>query len=104
MWLSPNSEFFHPPNECHPTGTGIGTLMPIMPTVTARWNVRAASPEDVKIAVPLPYGLALTRAIASARSATRITTSTGPKISSTYARMSVVTPSRTVGPTKNPSS
>ena len=33
--------------------------MPIMPTCTPRWNRRAASPLDVKIAVPLPYGLAL---------------------------------------------
>jgi hypothetical protein len=29
-------------------------LMPIMPTVTERWNFRAEAPEEVKIAVPLP--------------------------------------------------
>jgi hypothetical protein len=29
---SPNSDCFHPPNEWYATGTGIGTLMPIMPT------------------------------------------------------------------------
>ena len=39
--------------------------MPIMPTLTPRWNRRAASPLDVKIAVPLPYGFALISAIAS---------------------------------------
>ena len=33
---------------------GRGTLMPIMPTLTERWNLRAEAPEEVKIAVPLP--------------------------------------------------
>ena len=33
----PNMESFHPPKEKWPTGTGIGTLMPIMPTVASRW-------------------------------------------------------------------
>ena len=55
--------------------------MPIMPTLTPRWNRRAASPLEVKIAVPLPYGLALTIAIASSTVSTRSTESTGPKIS-----------------------
>ena len=32
-FASPNSESFQPPNEWYATGTGIGTLMPIMPTV-----------------------------------------------------------------------
>ncbi len=54
MCVSPTSESFQPPNECHATGTGIGTLIPTIPTCTARWNVRAASPDDVNIAVPLP--------------------------------------------------
>jgi hypothetical protein len=40
-------------------GTGIGTLTPTMPTSTSWVNRRAAPPSLVKIAVPLPYGLAL---------------------------------------------
>jgi hypothetical protein len=36
-----------------------------MPTSTSFWNRRAAPPSVVKIAVPLPYGLALIRSIAS---------------------------------------
>ena len=55
--------------------------MPIMPTWTPRWNRRAASPLEVKIAVPLPYGLALISAIAASTSSARTTESTGPKIS-----------------------
>jgi hypothetical protein len=35
-------------------GTGIGTLMPTMPTSTSFWKRRAAPPSLVKIAVPLP--------------------------------------------------
>ena len=54
MWFSPNSESFHPPKKCQATATGIGTLTPTMPTVTSRTKVRAALPDDVKIAVPLP--------------------------------------------------
>ena len=53
-----------------------------MPTWTPRWKRRAASPLEVKIAVPLPYGLALISAIASSTVSARSTDSTGPKISS----------------------
>jgi hypothetical protein len=53
-----------------------------MPTFTPRWNRRAASPLEVKMAVPLPYGLALISAIASSTLSVRTTESTGPKISS----------------------
>ena len=56
--------------------------MPIIPTWTPRWNRRAASPLEVKIAVPLPYGLALISSIASSTVSTRSTDRTGPKISS----------------------
>ena len=38
MWWSPKSESFQPPKEWKAIGTGIGTLMPIMPTWTPRWN------------------------------------------------------------------
>ncbi len=41
------------------TGTGIGTLMPIMPTSISFWKRRAAPPSLVKIAVPLPNALEL---------------------------------------------
>jgi hypothetical protein len=50
--------------------------------LTPRTNRRAASPEAVNTAVPLPYGLALTSAIASSTESARSTESTGPKISS----------------------
>ena len=56
--------------------------MPIMPTWIWRWKVRAASPLEVKIAVPLAYELALISSIASSSVSTRTTASTGPKISS----------------------
>ena len=85
-------------------GTGIGTLMPIIPTFTPRWNRRAASPLDVKIAVPFPYGLALMSRIASSTVSARTTDSTGPKISSRYTSIVGVTWSTTVGPTQKPSS
>ena len=39
--------------------------MPTMPTSTSNWNRRAAPPSLVKIAVPLPYGLALISSTAS---------------------------------------
>ena len=41
------------------TGTGIGTLMPTWPTSMSSWKRRAAAPLWVKIAVPLPFRLAL---------------------------------------------
>src|SRR6185503_4514354 len=81
-WLSPNNEFFQPPNEKYATGTGIGTLTPTIPTSTSFWNRRAAPPSLVKIAVPLPYGLEFTRSSAASYDGTRTTDSTGPKISS----------------------
>lgn len=85
-------------------GTGTGTLMPIMPTLTRRWNRRAASPLPVNRAVPLPYGLALTRSMASSSESTRTTASTGPNNSSLYASISTVTRSSRDGPVKKPSS
>ena len=63
-------------------GTGMATLIPTMPTVTSRRKRRAAAPSRVKMAVPLPKGLAFTRAMASSRVSTRSTERTGPKISS----------------------
>ena len=53
-WVSPNRLFFQPPNEKYAIGTGIGTLMPIIPTSTSFWKRRAAPPSLVKMAVPLP--------------------------------------------------
>jgi hypothetical protein len=52
--LWPKSEFFQPPKEYEAMGTGIGTLTPIMPTLTSREKSRAALPSRVKIATPLP--------------------------------------------------
>ena len=54
MALSPKIDAFHPPKECQATGTGIGTLMPTMPTSTSRSNRRAAPPSRVNRATPLP--------------------------------------------------
>ena len=68
-------------NENIGTGTGIGTLMPTWPTSMSSWNLRAAAPDCVKIAVPLPFGLALISSIASSMSSALATHSTGPKIS-----------------------
>ena len=59
MCASPNSELFQPPNEKYAIGTGIGTLMPTMPTWISCWNRRAAPPSFVKMATPLANGLAL---------------------------------------------
>ena len=41
-WVSPNSEAFWPPKLKYAMGTGIGTLMPTMPTSTSFWKRRAA--------------------------------------------------------------
>ena len=75
-------EAFHPPKECDATGTGIGTLMPTIPTCTSRSNRRAIPPSRVKRSRPVAYGLAFTKATASSNVGTRTTLSTGPKISS----------------------
>ena len=64
-FVSPKSESFQPPNENVATGTGIGTLMPIIPTCTSFWKRRAAPPSLVKIAVPLPNAPSLIRATPS---------------------------------------
>ncbi|MNF90283.1 hypothetical protein D3C84_728420 [compost metagenome] len=64
------------------TGTGIGTLMPTWPTSISSWKWRAAAPERVNRAVPLPFGLALISAMASFRVSACKTQRTGPKISS----------------------
>ena len=103
-FASPNSDFFHPPNEWYATGTGMGTLMPIIPTCTSDWNRRAAPPSLVKIAVPLPNSPELMSARPSSYLATRTTDRTGPKISSVYAFDDVGTWSSRVGPKKKPSS
>lgn len=48
-----------PVNENIGSGTGIGTLIPTCPASTPNVNFLAAAPLVVKIAVPLPYLLAL---------------------------------------------
>ncbi len=52
-------------NEYEATGTGIGTFTPTMPACTSNSNCRAAPPSRVKMAVPFPHGLTLTRFTAS---------------------------------------
>ena len=54
------------------------------------------------MAVPLPYGFALTSAMAWSTVSACRTDSTGPKISSRYTSISGVTRSIRVGPTKKP--
>ena len=56
---------------------GLVVCKPACPTSTSCVNLRAAAPERVKIAVPLPYGLALMRAMASSRVSAWSTCSTG---------------------------
>lgn len=46
-------------------GTGIGRLIPIWPASISVWYLRATLPLEVKMAVPLPQGLALVRSMAS---------------------------------------
>jgi len=80
-------------------GTGIDADLS---TVHVVLNLLATAPLEVKIAVPLPYGLALMISMASLRvSALRITR-TGPKISCSWQPMPVFTSEMIVGPTKFP--
>lgn len=62
--------------------TGMGTLIPICPASHSNWNLRAALPDLVKIAAPLPQALELMKSMADWRSGLLTTTRTGPKISS----------------------
>src|SRR6266545_901921 len=103
MWRSPKSDAFQPPKEQYATGTGIGTLIPTIPACASNWNWRATPPSRVKIAVPFPYGFSFTSRTASLYVATRVTPSTGPKISSLYASISGVTLSSSETPRKKPS-
>jgi hypothetical protein len=80
--MSPNRLFFQPPKPCQAMGTGIGTLMPTMPTWMRRANSRATLPSRVKQLVPLPNSWSLISCTASPKSGTRTQLSTGPKISS----------------------
>ena len=66
--MSPNSERFQPPKPCRAIGTGMGTLMPTMPTSICWPNSRAALPSRVKQLTPLPNSWALIRRTASAMS------------------------------------
>ncbi|MNP08033.1 hypothetical protein D3C76_1000880 [compost metagenome] len=63
-------------------GTGIGTLIPTMPTWMLRAKARATPPSRVKQDTPLPNSWALISFTALAKSGTRTIPSTGPKISS----------------------
>jgi hypothetical protein len=77
--MSPNRLRFQPPKPCQAIGTGMGTLMPTMPTWIRRANSRAMPPSLVKQATPLPYSWALTSSTPAAKSATRTHDSTGPE-------------------------
>jgi hypothetical protein len=61
-------------------------------------NSRAAAPEEVKIAAPLPKAERLAASIAASRSSIRITLRTGPKTSSRAIVIESITLSRTVAP------
>ena len=65
------------PHGCvrHPHG-GLPHDGRTCPTSTSRWNLRAAAPEEVKIAVPLPYGFLLISSMASSKVATDVHDST----------------------------
>ena len=104
MCRSPANDAFQPVNEKKGSGTGIGTLTPTMPASTSLANLRAAPPDRVKIAAPLPCGLALGTAMASSRLAASRQTSAGAKTSSSYAGMPGLTFERIVGAMKLPTS
>ena len=63
---------------------------------------RATPPSRVNSATPLPYGLSLISASPSAYEWTRVTPSTGPKISSSYAFIPGFTSSSRLGLRKKP--
>ena len=63
-------------------GTGMGTLIPTMPTWMRRENSRATWPSRVKTLTPLPNSWALMSSMAASRWGTCTQTNTGPKISS----------------------
>jgi hypothetical protein len=63
-------------------GTGIGTLMPTMPTSIFCTKACAVPPSRVKQATPLAKLWRLISSTAAAKVGTRTTHSTGPKISS----------------------
>ena len=56
-----------PVKEKNGSGTGMGTLIPTIPTSTSVWNFLAAGPLRVKIAVPLPCWLLLITSRASSK-------------------------------------
>src|SRR5699024_7390407 len=71
-WLrSPNPGAFHPPKVWYAIGTGIGTLIPTIPTLTAVAKSRAAPPLDVKMATPLPYSCSVGSFTASSKVSAR---------------------------------
>mmetsp|Transcript_3812 Transcript_3812/g.9018 ORF Transcript_3812/g.9018 Transcript_3812/m.9018 type:complete len:212 (-) Transcript_3812:1100-1735(-) len=84
------------------SGTGIGTLMPTFPQSTSFWNFRAAAPDFVKRAAPLPYGLALVKAMASSSDSANKTLNTGANSSFSYAGFPLCTFVSKVGPKKLP--
>ena len=65
MCRSPSKEPLQPVKEKNGNGTGMGTFTPTMPTSISFWYLRAAGPDLVKMAVPLPWGLLFTKAMAS---------------------------------------
>mmetsp|Transcript_54953 Transcript_54953/g.119735 ORF Transcript_54953/g.119735 Transcript_54953/m.119735 type:complete len:257 (+) Transcript_54953:213-983(+) len=100
--MSPRMEPREPVKEKKGSGTGMGTFTPTCPTSISCTYLRAAAPEEVKMAQPLPYLEELVNAIASSSVSSSRETSTGPKISSLYAGFSLVTPCSQEGPTKLP--
>ena len=79
--MSPKNEPRLPVKEKNGSGTGMGMLIPTCPTSISVWNLRAAVPLRVKIAVPFPYRFSFTSAMASSRESTCMQERTGPKIS-----------------------
>src|SRR5437868_11317254 len=84
-------------------GAGTPMLIPTLPVDTRLRNLRAAAPLDVKIELAFPYGEWSIMAMASSTDAAWTTESTGPKISVSISGLAAGRPSRTVGPTNEPS-
>ena len=78
----PATDFLLPVKLNMGKGTGMGTLIPTCPASISFWNLPAVAPEEVKMAVTLPYSLSLISSMASSRVSTLTQTRTGPKISS----------------------
>ncbi len=99
-WIRPNPESPLPPNGSEGTLANVMTpLIEVIPLRRARATASARLPFLPNTAEPSAYRLALASRTASSMSATRVTVSVGPNVSSDTARLSSGTSARMTGPT-----